>query len=85
MSARLFQLIKRPIAAKLCPTPWPVHAAIPSPGLNHSRDVKSFVERYGELQHAAAQAQCRNQEGVVADCIDQMRKMERRVRFVVVE
>jgi hypothetical protein len=79
MSARIFALVRRKLPRK----PLPVFAApVLTADQTHGRSVKNFVEQYSLLQQSCSQAQSRNNQAALADFIDQMKALERRVRFV---
>lgn len=82
MSARLFQLVRGKLPAKSCAGESAIGALLMAPGPLHGRQVKNFVAEYGALEQSLSRAQSVNNREALADLIDRMRDMERRIRFV---
>jgi hypothetical protein len=83
MTARVFALVRRKIAAK----PVLVHdqeIQVQQSPLQHGRAVKAFVDEYEALQELLASAQSRNRRALLVDLLDRKRDLERRVRFIEV-
>lgn len=81
VKARLFQLVHRSLPAKPG-VDGAIGAILMAPGPLHGRQVKNFVAEYGALEQSLSRAQSVNNREALADLIDRMRDMERRIRFV---
>lgn len=72
---RAFLTLRRKLPA---PPPFVPIEEVPG----HARDVKNFVREYGRLQELCASAFNGNNETAALGFIDQMKRLERRIRFL---